>query len=214
MENSQGITTEYNNDFTTTRVDVDGASGPLGDILGSLFDSASTVSFFSLEGILSLLNTIWFIYAMLAYLACIFMLMLYVYASTGQKKLNELDAEAREHAERMYEEYFKGGVANNRLEDMLTHIGSDSPNDWKLAIIEADIILDELLKEAGYAGVSLGERLRSLTTNQLQSLDDAWQAHKVRNQIAHGGSDFVLTHKLAQDTIKQYRRVFYELGVR
>ena len=130
------------------------------------------------------------------------------------EKLEDLDDEAREQRERLYEEHFKGIPKNSRIEDMLVHSASDSPNDWKLAIIEADIILDELLKEAGYVGTSLGERLKSISPMQLKSLDDAWQAHKVRNQIAHAGSDFVLTKKLAEDTIKQYRRVFYELGVR
>jgi uncharacterized membrane protein len=208
-----GITTEYSSMATTTTVDISGA-GPAGKVFAPVFDTISTNSYFSFDGILGFLNNLWFAYAIFAYLLCIGLLVLYVYAASGQKKLNELDAEARAQAERLFEEYFKGGVKNNRLEDMLLHIGSDTPNDWKLAIIEADIILDELLKEAGYAGVSLGEKLRSITPNQLQSIDDAWQAHKVRNQIAHAGSDFVLTHKLAQDTIKQYRRVFHELGVR
>jgi hypothetical protein len=115
--------------------------------------------------------------------------------------------------ERIWDERFRSGPRNNRLEDVMNHIASDSPNDWKLAIIEADIVLDTALKEAGYAGVSLGERLKSIAPSQLQSLDDAWQAHKVRNQVAHGGTDFVLTRRLAEDTIKQYRRVFAELGI-
>lgn len=209
----QGITTYYTDIATTTSVEVVG-NGPAGNLIGPLLSRVGDFSWFSLDSILSFLDTLWFIYAILAYIVCIFMLVLYVYASTGLKKLSEADTEARLQQERLFEEYFKGGVKNSRLEDMLTHIGSDSPNDWKLAIIEADIILDDLLKEAGYAGVSLGERLRGITSNQLQSIDDAWQAHKIRNQIAHAGSDFVLTQKLAQDTIKQYRRVFYELGVR
>jgi hypothetical protein len=162
---------------------------------------------------LGFLNTIWVVYVFFAYLFCIFMLVLYVYASTGKKQLEDLDNEARLQRERLYQEHFKGTPKNSRIQDMLDHIASDSPSDWKLAIIEADIILDEILKDAGYAGTSLGERLRSISPDQLRSLDDAWQAHKVRNQIAHGGADFILTQRLAQDTIKQYRRVFHEMGV-
>ena len=115
--------------------------------------------------------------------------------------------------ERIYDENFRGGVKNSRIEDIFNHIASDNPNDWKLAIIEADIILDEELKKAGYGGTSLGERLKSISPAQLSSLDFAWQAHKVRNQIAHAGADFVLTHKMAEETIKQYKIVFDELGV-
>lgn len=162
---------------------------------------------------LDFLNTLWVIYVFLAYLFCIFMLVLYVYASTGKKQLEDLDNEARLRREKIYQEHFKGMPKNSRIQDMLDHIASDSPSDWKLAIIEADIILDEVLKDAGYGGTSLGERLKSISPEQLRSLDDAWQAHKVRNQIAHGGADFILTQRLAQDTIKQYRRVFHEMGV-
>jgi len=182
---------------------------PLLNIVGD----SSPAGVFSLDSILGILNTIWLIYAFFAYLFCIFLLVLYVYASTGKKQLEEIDDEARSRRERIYRENFKGAPKNNRVEDMLNHIASDSPSDWKLAIIEADIILDEILKEAGYAGASLGERLRSISPTQLRSLDDAWQAHKVRNQIAHGGADFILTRRLAEDTIKQYRRVFHEMGI-
>lgn len=207
------VTTNFSDLATTVSVDYHGG-GPLGGLFQALADKLSTFGLFSADGFLSTLNNIWLIYTILVYIACILMMALYVYASTGKKRLEDLDAEARERKERIYEELYRGGPKNSRIEDMLSHVSTDNPNDWKLAIIEADIILDEVLKEAGYAGGSLGERLKSISPNQLQSLDDAWRAHKVRNQIAHGGADFILTHKLAQDTVKQYRTVFYELGVR
>jgi hypothetical protein len=208
-----GITTYYTDISTTTSVTVDGYF-PAGSLFDPVLDKASTFSFFSFDGIVDFFSTIWSVYTILAYLFSIALLAIYVYASVGKKELADADDEEQAEHERLYAEYFKGGVKNSRLDDMLLHIGSDNPNDWKLAIIEADIILDELLKNAGYVGATLGERLKNISPNQLKSLDDAWQAHKVRNQIAHAGSDFVLTHKLAQDTIKQYRRTFHELGVR
>ncbi len=196
------------------QVTIPGVNSGGGDtIFSGIFDSLGDYSFFSLDGILSLLNTIWLVYAILAYLFCILLLVIYVYASIGKKRLEDMDSEERARREQIYEDHFKKGPKNNRIQDMFEHVSSDNPSDWKLAIIEADIILDEILKEKGYAGISLGERLRSISPTQLESLDDAWEAHKVRNQIAHGGADFILTHKLAQDTIKQYRRVFHELGV-
>jgi len=90
---------------------------------------------------------------------------------------------------------------------------SENPDDWKLAIIEADVVLDQVLKERGFAGVSLGERLRSVSPAELPSLNDAWQAHKVRNFIAHHGHDYVLTQREAQETMIRYERVFRDLGV-
>lgn len=93
------------------------------------------------------------------------------------------------------------------------NLNSNNPNDWKLAIIEADILLDNTLIEQGYAGTSLGERLKSIAPSQLATLRDAWDAHMVRNKIAHQGADFVVTQKIARDTIGQYEKVLVELGV-
>ncbi len=164
-------------------------------------------------GIFNFLGDAWSAFAIFAYLISIGMLIVYVYASTEDRQLHRLRVEILKQKERIYDERFRNGPKNSRFADIKKHITSNNPNDWKLAIIEADIILDETLKKAGYAGASLGERLRSISPTQLQHLDDAWQAHKVRNQIAHGGADFILTHRLAEGTIKQYQRVFTELDV-
>jgi len=183
-------------------------------LFGKIFDNLGLGNFFSLDAVIHFFGIIWSIYAILAYLVSILMLVLYVYAATRYKQLTDLRDKMILERGRIYDERFRTGPRNNRLVDMHEHIESDRPNDWKLAIIEADIILDESLKSAGYGGNSLGERLKSISPSQLNSLDDAWQAHKVRNQIAHGGADFVLTKRLADDTIKQYLRVFNELGIK
>ena len=85
--------------------------------------------------------------------------------------------------------------------------------DWKLAIIEADVLLERMLDKAGYAGNTVGEKLKSASVRSFTTLDDAWRAHRVRNQIAHGGADFVLTQKTAHETIVLYERVFKEFHV-
>lgn len=57
--------------------------------------------------------------------------------------------------------------------------------DWKLAIIEADKFLDDLLKRLGYEGESMGDRLKKLDNKKIANLDQIWQAHKIRNDIVH-----------------------------
>jgi hypothetical protein len=193
---------------------IPGASVDNGLFFDKIADGIGVANFFSMDGVLNVLDILWSAYAILAYILAIILLVLYVYAATRYKELLELRAGIVTERERIYDERYRSNPKNSRLEDMTNHIASGNPNDWKLAIIEADILLDETLKEKGYTGVSLGERLRGISPTQLQSLDDAWQAHKVRNQVAHGGADFVLTRRLAEETIKQYRRVFTELGVK
>ncbi len=55
--------------------------------------------------------------------------------------------------------------------------------DSKLAILEADKLLDLLLKKKGYSG-SLGEKMKR--ADKLFSDSNAvWNAHKLRNRLAH-----------------------------
>lgn len=184
-------------------------------LLWSLFgNSEGAASFFSTSGFLGILNILWSIYTFFAFIACIAMLALYAYASSRRWQYFALGDKELRDEEAKYDEMYRGIRKSDRLTDMLTHIESPHPNDWKLAIIEADIILDDILKQQGYVGNSLGERLKSISTNQLSSLNDAWEAHKVRNRIAHEGADFVLTKRVAEETIGRYRRVFAEFGIR
>lgn len=89
-------------------------------------------------------------------------------------------------------------------------VKSYNTNDWRQAIIEADIILEEMLEKMGYDGVTIGDKLKVIEKSDFVTLDKAWSAHKVRNQIAHDGSNFKLTREVAEKTIKDFEEVFRE----
>lgn len=164
-------------------------------------------------GVAATILIVWNVFTILSFFLSALLLFGIIYAMI---RANELDAvldESIAKSEAAYAELSGGRQKNSRWSEVLKHIGNDSPNDWKLAIIEADILLGETLDAAGYAGNSIGEQLKSISPSALRSLDAAWSAHKVRNQVAHSGTDFVLTKKIAQDTIAQFRQVFEEMKV-
>ena len=97
-----------------------------------------------------------------------------------------------------------------RWETVLDHISSQNASDWRLAINEADIILDEMIEGQGYPGGTLGERLKNAGTGAFRTYQDAWEAHTVRNKIAHEGSQFELNYREAKQTIDRYENVFRE----
>lgn len=97
-----------------------------------------------------------------------------------------------------------------RWRDIEQKINSAMPSDWRLAILEADIVLFDMLNQMGLPGKDLGEKLKSADTSFFGTLDDAWRAHKVRNVIAHEGASYNLTYDEARKTIEAYRRVFEE----
>lgn len=86
-------------------------------------------------------------------------------------------------------------------------LNSNDEAQWKLAIIEADAILDELIKALGYSGNTMGERMKKIKPQQFPYLDDAWRVHKVRNFIAHDP-----TYRLKRDAVERaleiYRKIF------
>ncbi|OGG47937.1 hypothetical protein A3D66_00825 [Candidatus Kaiserbacteria bacterium RIFCSPHIGHO2_02_FULL_50_9] len=99
---------------------------------------------------------------------------------------------------------------NTDWERILEHSKSDNPNDWKQAIIDADVLLEKMVDVMGYRGENLGEKLKQIEQSDFKNLDNAWEAHKVRNQIAHAGSNFVLTEREARRVIDLYRQAFEE----
>jgi hypothetical protein len=183
-----------------------------GDFLGRIFEFF-TGGGFSFSSFLELLGTLWTIYSIIALtLSALFIFgIIYAYIRIGQ--MSEIEEEALAEQEKMWKELHGGSIENNRWQSVQTHLTSNNPNDWKLAIIEADVLLERMLEKAGYAGNTAGERLKSASARSFATLDDAWTAHRVRNQIAHGGADFVLTQKIAKETLILYERVFKEFDV-
>jgi len=99
---------------------------------------------------------------------------------------------------------------NRKWNKVLEHVSSDNSSDWRLSILEADILLGEVLTKAGYKGEGIGEQLKSVEPADFQTLQMAWEAHKVRNRIAHDGSDHPLSQREAKRVIGLFEEVFKE----
>jgi len=94
-----------------------------------------------------------------------------------------------------------------RWQAILDKVNSDSDTSWKIAIMDADILLDEVLQEQGYTGAGVGERLKQVGPEFKDSVQYAWEGHKVRNQVAHD-AQYVLSQRDARQAISMYERFF------
>ena len=103
--------------------------------------------------------------------------------------------------------------ANPRWHYVLNLVESLNPSDWRVAIIEADTMLEEFLRSRDFVGETLGELLKEAQGSGYQYIDDAWKAHIIRNQIAHEGFDFPFNQNEARRAIKMYENFFEELEV-
>ena len=88
----------------------------------------------------------------------------------------------------------------------------ETPNaaDWKLGIIEAESLIEEILTRMGFGGETFGDRLKKLDKSQLPSLDDLIQAHQVRHNIIHD-PDYRLDFEQTVRTIRIYEKALQEL---
>lgn len=97
-----------------------------------------------------------------------------------------------------------------RWERIMSHMETDRESDWRLGILEADVLLSEMVTNMGYHGDSLGEKLKAIEASDFTTLSKAWEAHGVRNKIAHEGASFALTEREAHRVISLYEEVFNE----
>lgn len=104
----------------------------------------------------------------------------------------------------------KAGPTNPRWEQVQSLVESDNTSDWRQAIMEADIMLEDMLTAMSYEGEGVGEKLKQANKNSFTTLDKAWEAHKIRNAIAHEGASFRIDHRKARHAIDLYRQVFQE----
>ncbi len=102
-------------------------------------------------------------------------------------------------------------MRTNKWDEIQKKIDSENSSDWKMAIIEADSIVDEIIKGIGYKGEDLGERLKNIEPSDFDNLQNVWEAHKIRNKIAHEGDVFQITKEEAKETLEKYKKALKEL---
>ena len=97
---------------------------------------------------------------------------------------------------------------NPRFAIIQGYMSSQNEALWRIGILEADTMLDHVLREKGYQGTTVSDLLKSASFKTIQL---AWDAHAIRNRIAHEGSAFELTEREAKRAYTLYESVFREL---
>ena len=160
--------------------------------------------------LLSLLAHIWIWITAIGYFLSVVGLFIIIYETV---RLFELRAREEKYYETLIVAPEAEGGTHPRWEHIQSLLTGNTPSQWREAIIEADIMLDNALAERGYVGDGVGEKLKSADPDRFSTLQNAWEAHKVRNQIAHQGSSFDLSETVARRTIAHFEEVFRELKV-
>jgi len=85
-------------------------------------------------------------------------------------------------------------------------------SEAKLAVIEADKILDETLKKMGFSEETLGKKLDKLTAASLPNIEEVKQIHKIRNNIIYDPT-YRLDFEEAKKALLIYEKALTDLQV-
>lgn len=87
-----------------------------------------------------------------------------------------------------------------------------TPESARLAIIEADALVDTALKGMAVQGEHLADRLSNLDQGDIKSMNRVWRAHRLRNDLVHTPG-FAVPPADAQRTMDDYEAFLKEMEV-
>lgn len=100
----------------------------------------------------------------------------------------------------------------NRWKKIKQRIEKGAEPEYKLAIIEADDFLNEILETKGYKGKNFEERIERVEKIDLPGREDIIKAHEVRNSVVYD-PDFKLDLEQAREAISKYENAIRSLGM-
>lgn len=159
---------------------------------------------------------------LILFVLAVFFISLIAYCAV---RLFEIRAKERKHLEHEIAEYAhhqaerqkkieigEGVSKNEKWRAVLNHLLEANMSDWKLAILEADAMLDNLLDQLGFVGENMSDKLKSADPAKFRSLVTAWEVHTIRNRIAHEGGAFELSLHETKRVVALYEQIFREYG--
>lgn len=91
-------------------------------------------------------------------------------------------------------------------------IASGESVAMKQAINNADKMLEEILRERGFAGKTMDERLKQVDESAMENIKEIWQAHKLSDRIKKNPS-LKITKEEASNIVFIYRKAFKDHGL-
>ncbi len=103
-------------------------------------------------------------------------------------------------------------VFRERWEGALRRFNTSSPEAMRFSILEADMLVDSILKDSGIEGATMADRLTKLTPDTVKSLNALWKAHRLRNKLEET-AEYEVPLGEAQEAIQGYEAFLKEIKV-
>ncbi len=91
-----------------------------------------------------------------------------------------------------------------------TKLKRDDENTYVLCIYDADKLLDQVLRERGFSGKTMGERMKQCQGKWTNG-NGVWAAHKLRNRLAHE-DDVRVDYERTRQALVAFKQGLKDLG--
>jgi hypothetical protein len=94
--------------------------------------------------------------------------------------------------------------------DQIIAVSQTGGSGLKSSVLDADKLLDHVLKSQGFRGETMGDRLRS-AGSRFSNRNNVWRAHKLRNTMAHE-LGFDLVPSQVREALSDFEQALRDLG--
>ena len=112
--------------------------------------------------------------------------------------------------ELIYEKPYGASGARRRWKQIEGYLESSSKSKHKLAVMEADKLLNKVLKKMGNEGDNIEERLQELPSDKIENMEEVKLAHELRNDVAYD-PDYQLQKEEAEKALEIYKKALQDL---
>lgn len=99
---------------------------------------------------------------------------------------------------------------NKSWQRVTGRLAKNDEANLRLALIEADNLFDDLLKQMQLPGESMADRLKYIDSSQVSNIDEIWRAHKLRNILVHN-HEYPITRNEMEFGVRAYEKALKEL---
>lgn len=116
------------------------------------------------------------------------------------------------HSEFKKSKPYFGVKLSQNWEDIVEQARDDNESERKLAIIEADDMIDSALSQMGYKGDNLMEKLDGLNEDIIPKINELRAAHRLKRDLVYDPNKSVSKEE-AEEVIKDYEATFKDLQI-
>lgn len=85
-------------------------------------------------------------------------------------------------------------------------------SEYKLAIIEADVMLEQVLERMGHIEPTIEEKINKVTPSDIPSVNELKVTREIRNDVIHD-PDYDLSQEKSKEVLSVYEKAFKELNI-